>query len=307
MTKTSILTFSLYCLFNLTGLDGFAQISRPDSIRLEAYTDTINALSDEMFTNPDERLRMQANHQIIRTLKNALLIENSFQYGFPELTSISVVQPEDGRFRIFTWQFTFNNNTYRYFGAIQKNNPQLELYPLVDYSVLMDKTERITTDNDHWIGALYYDVVKVSDGKQDYYTVFGYDGNNAFSTKKIADVLWFGEDGGIRFGAPIFDTGEKEPLFRYTMEFKKDVSAGISFSQEYQKIIFDHLIPVDDQSEGMYFNYVPDGSYEGFEWVNGHWSYIDKVFHFTLKDGEFPDESYPKDVKSVNEALPTRP
>jgi len=72
------------------------------------------------------------------------------------------------------------------------------------------------------------------------------------------------------------------------MEFKKGASAGIRYSHEYNKIVFDHLIPMDDKSEGMYFNYVPDGSYNGFEWKRGNWVYIDKLFNFKLKDGEFP-------------------
>ena len=262
--------------------------------------------------------RQAASHDIIRTLKTALTKKNSFYYDFANISSISIVKPEDERFRIFTWQFTFNNNTYRYFGALQKNNEDLELYPLVDYSVVMEDVDRMVTDNERWIGALYYDIVKVSDGKTDYYTVFGYDGNNAFSTKKIADVLWFTELGEIRFGAPIFIAPETEnekkekkeedaPLFRYILEFKKGVSAGINYSHEHNKIIFDHLIPVDDASKGMYFNYVPDGSYHGFEWVNDQWIFIDKIFHFTLKDGEFPDESYPKDTKDPNEYVPKLP
>jgi hypothetical protein len=33
---------------------------------------------------------------------------------------------------------------------------------------------------------------------------------------------------------------------------------------------------------------IPDGDYEGFEWKNGQWMHIDKVFDFKLKEGEAP-------------------
>ena len=266
-----------------------AQLNASDTLAFEAYEDTINQFSEIMFTAPDEKTRKLASHNMILSLKEALERPLSYEYGFPGLNAISIVQPRDKVFRIFTWQYTFNNNTYRYYGAIQMRSDSLILHPLVDYSVVMDNVERLVTDNERWIGALYYDVVKVSDGKQDYYTLFGYDGNNAFSTKKLADVLWFTEDGEIRFGAPIFDTGEKIPAFRFILEYKKGVTATIRYAEEFGKILYDHLIPADDKSEGMYFNYVPDGSYEGFEWKKGMWQYVEKVFDFKLEDGEFPD------------------
>jgi hypothetical protein len=258
----------------------------------EAYEDTINRISDILFNDADQQMRQRASHEIIRTLKNALLRENSFHYGFPYLESISIVQPDDNAFRIFTWQFTFDNNTFRYYGAIQLNDSELKLFPLVDYSALMESTENLVTDNERWIGALYYNVVRTSHNGRNYYTLFGYDGNNAFSTKKLADILWFTDEGEIRFGAPLFQTAEGQVQARFSLEFKKGAAAGINFSEEYGKIMFDHLIPVDDRSEGMYFNYVPDGSYNGFEWANGKWQFVDKLFDYKLRDGEFPDESY---------------
>jgi len=282
------LVFLFILMLTIQPFNGHTQISQQDSIEFRAYEDSINILSDTLLASRSEHMRKVASNKIILALKKALIKVNSFLYPFNNLQSISIVQPEDETFRIFTWQLGFDNNTFRYFGAIQMNSPELKLYPLVDYSVVMDNISRVVTDNERWIGALYYDIVKQKAGKKYYYTLFGYDGNNAFSTKKVADVMWFTEEGEIRFGAPIFDLGEDIPYFRYVMEFKKGASAGIRFSPENKKIIFDHLIPVDDKSEGMYFNYVPDGSYDGFQWKKGQWRFVDKLFDYKLKDGDFP-------------------
>lgn len=273
----------------LGSLPASAQLSQPDSLALRAWEDSINRYCDDLFENPVQRKRQEASNHIISALKTALLTPRSFEFPFDRLESIAIVQPADSAFRIFTWQLAYDNNTYRYFGAIQMNRDSLPLYPLIDYSVLMsDDVSRLVTDNERWYGALYYDIVRVSTDTMHYYTVFGYDGNNAMSTKKVADVLWFTPEGDVRFGAPIFDLGEEHPRFRYVMEFKKGAAAGIRYSREYEKIVFDHLIPINKESEGMYFNYVPDGSYDAFEWNGGSWTIIDKLFHFKLEDGEFP-------------------
>ena len=52
-------------------------------------------------------------------------------------------------------------------------------------------------------------------------------------------------------------------------------------------IIYDHLIPEDGET-GKRYSYIPDGDYEGFKWKDGKWVHINKVFNFTLKDGEAP-------------------
>ena len=303
------LLLSLPSLAQETSTDSIPAISTQDSLdqiynglftvediaAFEAYEDTMNQFSEIMFTDPDEQTRKLASHNMIVTLKAALSLRNSFQYGFDGMSAVSIVMPEDEHFRIFTWQFVFNNNTFRYYGAIQMNADELTLHPLVDYSVVMGDVDRMITDNQRWIGALYYGVKRFNDGERDYYVLFGYDGNNAFSTKKLADVLWFTDEGALRFGAPLFhipgevDKPKPEPLFRYVLEYKKGVTATIRYTNEFDKIMFDNLIPVNDQSEGMYFNYVPDGSYQGFIWEKDRFIHVDKVFDFKLEDGEFPD------------------
>ncbi len=286
MRKTVLILFSLF--FAMTS-SLKAQLNSSDTLFFEAYEDTINIYSDSLFNSNIEKNRKIASFRIIKTLKTALKRQHSFQYSFPNLKAISVIQPEDKAFKIFSWQLIFNNNTYKYFGAIQMNSEELKLMPLIDNSTMMDenKLTTLTTDNKYWLGALYYGVRKVKSGKNAYYTLFGYDGNNALSTKKIIDVLWFQND-EAKFGAPIFDLGEGKKQNRYIIEYKKGISAGSNFSTEHNKIVFDHLIPESKEGEGQYFTYVPDGSYDAFEWKKGNWVYIDKLFDFKLLDGEFP-------------------
>jgi hypothetical protein len=266
-----------------------AQLNAADSLFFQAYEDTLNAYSDSLFNSSSEPNRIFASQAIAKNLTKALKRENSFQYGFPNLKAISVLQAQDQTFKIFTYQLIRKNNTYKYFGAVQMNSPTLQLIPLIDKSDMMDDdVSTLLADNNNWLGALYYNIHKVKVGDQDYYTIFGYDGNNALSTKKIIDVLWFASDGSIKFGAPLFDVKEKELKYRFIIEYRKEVAAGANYSDEMKKIIFDHLIPEDPAAEGQYFTYVPDGSYDGFEWKKDRWVFFEHLETQKLKDGEFP-------------------
>lgn len=277
-------------VFLLGSLQMQAQIDAADSLKFKQYEDTINVYSDSLIFSNLEGNRKVASFRMIKTLTAALKLDNSYQYNFPNLKSVSIVEPEDKAFRVFTWQLTFDNNTNKYFGAIQMNSKTLNLIPLIDNSAMMDETklDTMVTSNRNWIGALYYDIKKVKAGKQIYYTLFGYDNNNAMSTKKVIDVLRI-KDGKAILGAPIFDIKEsKLPITRFYIEYKKGASTTCHYSEEHKKIMFDHLISEFDEGEGVYFTYVPDGSYDGFEWKKGKWRYIDKLFDFKLENGNFP-------------------
>ncbi len=269
----------------------FAQVKLDslDQVTLRQYEKKINELGATVIASLNPIERQQASHQKVKLLVEALKVEGSFNYHFDSLTSISTINAPDNSFRIFTWQMLQKDYTYRFYGAIQMNTPTLKLFPLVDYSVMIDKPHDKVLDNERWYGALYYDIIKTQHKESAYYTLLGWDGNNSMSTKKIMEVLWFNDEKEPRFGAPIFSYGKKDTFVcRYVMEYKENSVATLRRKGNEDKVYFDHLIPVNEQSEGYYFNYVPDGSYCGFEWVKGKWQYIDKIFHSKLKEGEFP-------------------
>jgi hypothetical protein len=49
-------------------------------------------------------------------------------------------------------------------------------------------------DNQHWIGAVYYNIIQKTFNNKNYYTLFGYDENDARSTKKWMEVLTFDQN-----------------------------------------------------------------------------------------------------------------
>jgi len=247
-----------------------------------------------MLDAQDEMVRQSSCYQLIRTMVRALKVEGSFHFSFDSLQRISILTADDQSFRILNWVLPFADSTYRYYGTIQMNDPkQLKLFPLFDYSALILKPADTVTNHEHWFGALYYRMleVKSASGKP-YYLLFGWDGNDSHSNKKLIEVLSFNSKKQPVFGASLFDFGSYDPrnkIKRFILEYKETAQVSIHYDDELQMIIFDHLQPESPSTRDDYTTYIPDGTYEGFKWQNGKWHHVDNVFTSTQKEPPFPD------------------
>jgi len=237
--------------------------------------------------------RFRADSHFTRILVRALQIPYSFYHSFDSLITISRLYSPDSSFRIFTWQLSKDENTFRRHGAIQMNTKDgsLKLYPLIDRSSLIINQADTITNNEWWIGAIYYKILLHKIVDRNYYTLLGYDENNRLSTRKIIEILSFDAMNRPVFGSNIFDfskdKAQKTPQSRYWIEYKKDAQASIKFDQELDLLIYDHLISETNEIDRKE-TYVPDGDYEAFKWTNGKWLHIEKPFDNKLEDGQAP-------------------
>jgi len=237
--------------------------------------------------------RFRADSHFTRMLVRALQIPRSFYHPFDSVQTISKLYSPDSMFRIFTWQLSKDENTFRRHGAIQMNTKDgsLKLYPLIDRSSLIINQADTITNNEWWIGAIYYKILLHKIVDRNYYTLLGYDENNRLSTRKIIEILSFDAMNRPVFGSNIFDfskdKAQKTPQSRYWIEYKKDAQASIKFDQELDLLIYDHLITETNEINRKE-TYVPDGDYEAFKWTNGKWLHIEKPFDNKLEDGQAP-------------------
>jgi hypothetical protein len=237
--------------------------------------------------------RFRADSHFTRMLVRALQIPRSFYHPFDSVQTISKLYSPDSMFRIFTWQLSKDENTFRRHGAIQMNTKDgsLKLYPLIDRSSLIINQADTITNNEWWIGAIYYKILLHKNGDRSFYTLLGYDENNRLSTRKLIEILHFDEMNKPVFGYSLFDFSkdktQKNPQSRYWIEYKKDAQASIKFDQELDLLIYDHLISETNEINRKE-TYVPDGDYEAFKWTNGKWLHIEKPFDNKLEDGQAP-------------------
>lgn len=252
-----------------------------DSIRNIEYQ--LEGLSHNIINSPDLNERITSCFYFIQTLKKALLVPTSFDYEFESLKTVSIVKPKDEAFRIFTWNLLLDSGKTMYFGAMQMNEPDsLILFGLYDSSDRIKDPLFSTVDHKNWVGCLYYQIHAYKHKRQDYYLLFGWDGEDDKTNKKIIDVLWFDENGMPQFGAPIFEVKD-DYQHRLVFEFADKAVMLCRYEERTNQIVYAHLVPLNPLMKGMYENYVPDGTYDFLDFKKGFWVEGEQYFESLKK------------------------
>lgn len=274
-----------------------------DAAFLAEMEDTLGLLSWAVVNDSMEENRFGATREMIPRLVKALKVRNSFHYPFEQLQTVSIQYPADSSFRVFTWQLMVDPGTYRYFGAIQLNSADLQLFPLIDRSFdLQQDPAMAVLPPDQWFGALYYRVQQVDAPGGTYYLLYGFDGNNAFSRRKLVDVLTFAEGKPV-FGAPVFvrpaDGSGEEVINRLVVDYSSDASIVLNYDEEFDLIIHDHLAEVPHPYTEMPVN-VPDGTFEGYQLQeDGRWHHVDNVFPDSVRQPIFPQPQFDSPKRNI--------
>jgi hypothetical protein len=110
-----------------------------------------------------------------------------------------------------------------------------------------------------------------------YYIAFGINRKDKFTTTKTAEIFSI-EDGKLRIGMPIFKdaAGVKERLH---LTYSSDANVTLNYNPELGVIIFDHLISRMGNIPGQGPTQLPDGSYSGYQYTEGNWVYVDKMYN----------------------------
>ena len=286
----SLITF--ICILVFSDIRG-QRPANADMAMIRQKEDSLREVASRIVMSREAADRFRSDSLFTRMLVRALKIPYSFNYPFDSIIHISKLYSPDSVFRIFTWQVVRDENLNRRHGAIQvrTSDGSLKLFPLIDRTQVISHPIDTVTNNEWWIGSIYYKIIHKKNNNADYYTLLGYDENTMKSTKKRIEVLTFDAAGKPVFGGPYFsfeeDSVRKPMQTRFWIEYKKEGNARLQFDEEMDMIIFDHLISENNEPDKKY-TYIPDGDYEGFKWKNGKWVHINKVFNFALKDGEAP-------------------
>lgn len=269
----------LFFLFALLGISASAQKS-PTAFdpNLKVFEDSLKSLSYKIINHVDEVVRRNSNNLFIKTLVSALKLENSFSYPFDSVVSVSILTSEDKVFRIFTWHLYSDDGSYRYYGAIQKNNKtKLELYPLFDNSRFIPNATDTVLTKDSWYGAHYYTIAAPQKRKRNkQYVLLGWKGNNIKTNQKVIDVLSFDKEGKPVFGAPIFDYKDST-MHRVIFTYGRNLSMLLRYLPSKNWIVYDHLACQDPRQTGMYEFYGPDLSYDALRYKRRKWYLMENI------------------------------
>lgn len=231
----------------------------------------------DKFSSQEENSKI--NKRINESMQSLLKYKESFTYSFTSLKSrISIMESPDNQFRIFTWNSVSNKGEYENFGYIQtfnKKNDSYHYYQLFDKSDSLENPMNLKLYSKNWFGAVYYKLIPFESKGKDFYLLFGWDGNNLLSTKKVIDVISF-ENGLLSFGAPVFNF-ENELKSRIVFEYSVKTNMALDYNEKKKMIIFDHLSPSKPIYTGKFEFYGPDFSYDAFVFENEIWNYVTDI------------------------------
>jgi hypothetical protein len=267
-------------------------INRADYKLLQKKEDSLKTLGETIIQgiNPSDRLK--ADSLFTKILVRSLKINHSFYFPFDSLDAISKLYAPDSSFRIYTWQMVINDNVIRQHGAIQMKTADgsLQLFPLIDKSDITNNMADTIANNYGWIGAVYYKIILTQQQGKPVYTLLGYDENNIRSNKKLIEILTF-QNALPVFGSRLFSIvsgyGYNNKMARFIIEYKKQASPRLTFDNDMNMIIFEHLVSESNQPDKKW-TLIGDGDYEGFKWMDGKWVYVNKIFNEVTPLGKEP-------------------
>ena len=259
---------AITCLFLI--LFGYS-FSQDDSALSDAeyrISVKLNALRESK--NPNELTRLNA--ELKAELEKTFELEGVMDYPFSRLKSIGTIKSDDNLVRLFNWNIEKEDFTHEYFCYVLHNNTRkkkIEVTELVDNSAMLPARPDETLTADNWYGALYYSIIPKKRKGRTYYTLLGWDGNTASSNIKLMDVLYF-TGSKPKLGYSLFknEEGTHKRLF---FEHKEQAIMTMRFESQRDLIVYDHLSPESPALKGFYAYYVPDMSYDAYEYVNDYW------------------------------------
>lgn len=274
-----MMQYSLALLALLLGTLPSYATADVDSTQWSATALQMSLLMEEVRTNKSLEARQEASTNLETMLQETLERKGSYEYNFADLEGVSVLQPEDKAFKIFTWQLYVDQEHYKYHGFIQTKEGKV--FPLTDGSDAMRTVEFMTLRHTDWYGALYYNLQAFKHEGEDAYVLFGFDAYSFYNRRKVLDVLYFDGNGKPRFGKSVLQMkdgrGQIRKVKRFLMEYSSSVNVTLNYSQEQEMIIYDHLIygsPIAKAGPSS----VPDGSYCGLKLErSGMWTFVNKV------------------------------
>ena len=238
----------------------------------------ISGLFDSLKVSVSDGEKKELNNKIIKLFAEELQNPASFSNPYSLLNFVGKTFSDDGKVKIYTWNYPLSDKTHGYGGFIQykMKNKTVKTIPLkVKNESYVPLNNKRISPND-WYGALYYRIIQVKYKKDNYYVLLGWAGNNAASEFKLIDILNFNERGNAFLGKLVLKHKNKI-LQRFVLEYSADAKISLTYNDSKKKIIFDHLAPSELVYTNVYSHYGPDFTYDAFFLEKGVWRFEENI------------------------------
>lgn len=234
--------------------------TRVDSLPI--LQDSLVRLGFQMYNNPAEPERLAANFTFVKTLVSALNRPHSFDFDFDSLDMVSLLTAPDGRLRVFSWHLPLNDGSYLYYGAVQlrTDDGTLSLFPLLDKTYEIEQPAEAILAHTDWYGAQYYRIIPFGSD----YILLGWKGHTPEMSQKVIEILSV-VDGRVVLGKRVFTDASTQNQARGIYRFSRQATMYLEYDEEGNRIVLDHLSPMEERFRGQYQYYGPDMSHDAWQ------------------------------------------
>jgi hypothetical protein len=239
------------------------------------------------------------NREFKKEMESFLKLDGVFKYKFKHLKTVAILDSPDEDFRIINWNLEFSDLSYSYCAYVMRWDDDKEVAKITELVDNLDpyspKPEGII-DSKNWYGCLYYKIVPFERNNKTEYLVLGWDGGTTGSNFKIIDVLVFNGN-NVKLGSPVFK-GKKNISKRIVFEFSDKSVMALKFEEKRRRIVFDHLSPESQSLAGIASYYVPDMSYDSYNYTDEMWVLHEDIIAVNGEDNNEKKEFYAVDEKT---------
>ncbi len=244
---------------------------------LPSNAQSIGFYADAMVNASEPDHRAYASEIFHEMFTKDIAEEGSFTKTYKELPWISIQYPDDNSFRIISWQVDLGGGNYDYQGLVQTKNNKSYTIGSKSQRQSFDGNDILNVED--WNGGLVYKILTTPHPDIKYYALT-YRVDDEFTKVKTLEPITISDE-AITIGKAGLFSGEKRAgvlSARMAVIYSADSNASITYDEESDRIVFDNLITVQGRMPGQGPTKVPDGSYKAYEWKDGSWSYIDKLY-----------------------------
>lgn len=285
----------------------FQIFGQKNDAQLREKEEELSKLLTQLRTTKGDDQINELNEKFKKAFGKALDMDNAFDYPFASLNTVGKIYSDDKLVRVITWNIQYEDLMHNYFSFIMKKDERRNRVDVIELKRQkqhfgMIQEETVTHEN--WYGALYYDIIDVQRRNRTYYTLLGYDANDQRSSIKLIDVLYF--TGKVpNFGYPLFEVS-KGRAKRVIFEHSNKATMSLRYDKERNKIVFDHLTPESPGLKEFREFYVPDMSYDAYDWNGTQWVLLEDIIAVNKEVSNTVElKAYDKELDSVV-SIPTK-
>ncbi|MBK6962688.1 MAG: hypothetical protein IPH20_01825 [Bacteroidales bacterium] len=301
------ITFLLLLLFTTCLLSAQQTATNSGNAPLIKLLDSIRKVKNDT-------LRLRLNNDFCDSV-HKYLSKHITNGNILDTLEIGNVVSGDGNVRILSWNIQQNNGENLYCGFIV-HKPLNRIIPLkLKKSETIFPEDKIYRDGD-WPAGICYKIIERKLNSGINYTLLTWDGFSKRSYRKTIEALGFDDQGKAVFGAKVFKVKEgfkNRIVFEYsanasfTLQYnrQKATLSGVRRSQRNvneEMIVFDRLIPMNEELIGQRWAYVPAGNtYDAFICWEGFWTLTEDI---APRNESAPGPPSKKDKKLELDLLP---